>query len=84
MTAMLVTAMFGRSRATRVTEELFDAAYARLVGSRIEHSADPRMTQPGTVNTAHCGRGVCFRDPTGHFLEMLTHSYLTGQGEPVR
>ncbi|MDI9897243.1 VOC family protein [Rhodococcus sp. IEGM 1381] len=69
--------------AFRVSEELFDAAYARLVGGGIEHWADPRMTLPGAVNAGHGGRGVYFRDPTSHFLEMLTHSYLTAQGEPV-
>ncbi|WP_143546679.1 VOC family protein [Rhodococcus sp. 06-235-1A] len=45
--------------------------------THFEHWADPRMTEPGTVNTGHGGRGVYFRDPTGHFFEMLTHSYLT-------
>ena len=69
--------------AFRVSEDLFDEAYARLENKEVEHWADPRMTEPGTVNTGHGGRGVYFRDPTGHFFEMLTHSYLTAQGEPV-
>jgi hypothetical protein len=29
------------------------------------------------------GRGVYFRDPTGHFLEMLTRSYLAETDESV-
>ncbi|AMY51443.1 VOC family protein [Rhodococcus sp. 05-2254-5] len=69
--------------AFRVSDDLFDAAYTRLVDRGVEHWADPRMTEPGTVNTDHGGRGVYFRDPTGHFFEMLTHSYLSTPGEPV-
>ncbi|MGB7384126.1 VOC family protein [Rhodococcus sp. KRD197] len=68
--------------AFRVDEKLFDSAYARLVEDGIEHWADPRMTQPGVINHGHGGRGVYFRDPTGHFLEMLTHSYLV-DGRPA-
>ncbi|MDI9925222.1 VOC family protein [Rhodococcus sp. IEGM 1341] len=69
--------------AFRVSDDLFDAAYTRLVDQGVEHWADPRMTEPGTVNTDHGGRGVYFRDPTGHLFEMLTHSYLTVEGVPV-
>ncbi|KQU30972.1 VOC family protein [Rhodococcus fascians] len=69
--------------AFRVTDDLFDAAYTRLVGMGVEHWADPRMTRPGVINTDHGGRGVYFRDPTGHFFEMLTRSYLAEPGESV-
>ncbi|WP_089251650.1 VOC family protein [Rhodococcoides kyotonense] len=62
--------------AFRVTDGLFDAAYARLTADEVEHWADPQMTQPGTINHGHGGRGVYFRDPTGHFFEMLTQPYL--------
>lgn len=69
--------------AFRVSDTLFDAAYGRLVADGIKHWADPRMSQPGTVNTGHGGRGVYFRDPSGHFLEMLTHPYLVDGITPL-
>ena len=62
--------------AFRVDDALFDQAYARLTSWGVEHWADPRMAAPGTINHDHGGRGVYFRDPSGHFIEMLTTSYL--------
>ena len=48
----------------------------QVVGaSQIEHWADPQATLPGRINTNHGGRGVYFRDPTGHGLEILTRPY---------
>jgi catechol 2,3-dioxygenase-like lactoylglutathione lyase family enzyme len=54
------------------TDEEFDAIYGRLVASRIDHWADPRVTQPGAFNMSHGGRGVYFLDPAGHGLEIST------------
>lgn len=62
--------------AFRVDDDLFDRAYARLVADGVEHWADPRQQYPGEINHGHGGRGVYFRDPAGHYLEMLTGSYL--------
>ncbi|MEJ8281603.1 VOC family protein [Pseudonocardia spirodelae] len=59
-----------------VDDALFDRAYARLVGDGVEHWADPQRTRPGEVNHGHGGRGVYFLDPAGHYLEMITRSYL--------
>ena len=59
-----------------VDDELFDRAYARLVERGIEHWADPQMKRSGETNTEHGGRGVYFRDPAGHGLEMITRPYL--------
>ena len=59
-----------------VDDELFDRAYQRLVDQGIEHFADPQMKRPGETNTEHGGRGVYFRDPAGHGLEMITRPYL--------
>jgi catechol 2,3-dioxygenase-like lactoylglutathione lyase family enzyme len=58
-----------------VTEEAFDGIYQRIVDMSLEHWADPRGSQPGTFNRNHGGRGVYFRDPTGHGLEVLTRPY---------
>ncbi|MCW0215623.1 MAG: VOC family protein [Pseudonocardia sp.] len=59
-----------------VDDELFDRAHRRLRERGAEHWADPQMTRPGEINTDHGGRGVYFRDPAGHFLEMITRPYL--------
>jgi len=59
-----------------VDDELFDRAYQWLVDQGIEHSADPFGKRPGETNTEHGGRGVYFRDPAGHDLEILTRPYL--------
>lgn len=59
-----------------VDDELFDRAYARLCERGIGHWADPQMQRPGETNTEHGGRGVYFRDPAGHYIEMITRPYL--------
>lgn len=59
-----------------VDDELFDRAYARLVAGGLTHWADPQMTRPNETNTEHGGRGVYFKDPAGHAIELLTRPYL--------
>ncbi|MFG6195062.1 VOC family protein [Nonomuraea sp. JJY05] len=59
-----------------VDDDLFDRAYVRLQDQAIEHWADPQMTRPGETNTEHGGRGVYFKDPAGHAIEMITRSHL--------
>jgi len=59
-----------------VDDELFDRAYARLRDGGVEHWADPQMRRPGETNTEHGGRGVYFKDPAGHAIELLTRPYL--------
>jgi hypothetical protein len=38
--------------------------------------ADPQMRRAGETNTGHGGRGVYFKDPAGHAVELLTRPYL--------
>ena len=59
-----------------VSEEEFDAIYGRVREQGIEHWADPQMKRPGQTNTEHGGRGVYFKDPSGHAIEMITKPYL--------
>jgi catechol 2,3-dioxygenase-like lactoylglutathione lyase family enzyme len=59
-----------------VDDELFDRAYSRLVDWGVTHWADPQMTRPGETNTDHGGRGVYFKDPAGHAIELITQPYL--------
>ncbi|WP_369148228.1 VOC family protein [Streptomyces sp. R44] len=57
-------------------DELFDRAYQRLCEGGVEHWADPQMQRPGETNTEHGGRGVYFKDPSGHAIELITRPYL--------
>ncbi|MET4619099.1 catechol 2,3-dioxygenase-like lactoylglutathione lyase family enzyme [Arthrobacter sp. 2762] len=59
-----------------VDDQHFDRAYQRLVSAGVEHWADPQMTRPGETNTEHGGRGVYFKDPSGHALELITKPYF--------
>lgn len=59
-----------------VDDGLFDRAYARLCEWGIEHWADPQMRRPGETNTEHGGRGVYFKDPGGHAIEIITRPYI--------
>jgi catechol 2,3-dioxygenase-like lactoylglutathione lyase family enzyme len=40
--------------------------------------ADPRGSRPSEINHNDGGRGVYFRDPDGHYLEVITQSYGRG------
>lgn len=53
----------------------FDEIYQHLVDRGIDHWADPQMKLSGQINTNHGGRGVYFKDPSGHGLEALTRPY---------
>ncbi|BCY10483.1 VOC family protein [Actinoplanes sp. L3-i22] len=57
-------------------DELFDRAYARLLERGIEHWADPQMRRAGEINDEHGGRGVYFKDPAGHAVELITRPYI--------
>ena len=51
-------------------------AYAWLVDHHVQHWADPQMMLTGQTNTEHGGRGVYFKDPAGHGLELITRPYF--------
>ncbi|MFE9310723.1 VOC family protein [Streptomyces sp. NPDC088353] len=59
-----------------VDDDLFDRAYQRLCDHGVEHWADPHMRLPGEINHEHGGRGVYFKDPAGHGIELITRPYL--------
>lgn len=58
-----------------VDDASFDAIYGRILDAAIDHAADPQGTMPGQINTNHGGRGVYFRDPAGHGMEIITRPY---------
>jgi catechol 2,3-dioxygenase-like lactoylglutathione lyase family enzyme len=57
-----------------IEDQDFDQLLARIHDRGLEHWADPRESIPG-INTNHGGRGVYFRDPSGHGLEAITRPY---------
>jgi len=61
-----------------VSEEDFDAIYAKIQSRGLQHWADPRQERPGEINRRDGGRGVYFPDPSGHAMEILTRSYGSG------
>ena len=61
-----------------IGDEDFDAAFARIRARGLEHWADPARTQPGEINHHFGGRGVYFKDPDGHLLELITRPYASG------
>jgi catechol 2,3-dioxygenase-like lactoylglutathione lyase family enzyme len=58
-----------------VSDDVFDAAFARMRERGMDYWADPRMQLAGQINTNHGGRGVYFLDPSGHGLELITRPY---------
>lgn len=65
----------GQHVAFLVSEEEFDAIFARLRARGIPYFADPQKQQPGALNHHFGGRGVYFDDPDGNRLECITRPY---------
>jgi catechol 2,3-dioxygenase-like lactoylglutathione lyase family enzyme len=64
-----------------ITEDEFDAVYGRILERGLDHWADPGQRRPGEINHNDGGRGVYFPDPDGHFLEVITRPYGSGDDE---
>ncbi len=56
-----------------VSEEDFDAIFARITERGLDYWADPGHQQLNVVNNH--GRGFYFEDPSGHNMEVLTRPY---------
>jgi catechol 2,3-dioxygenase-like lactoylglutathione lyase family enzyme len=61
-----------------VTEDEFDASFARIQEMGLDFWADPARSKPGEINHHDGGRGVYFKDPDGHLLELITRPYGSG------
>ena len=55
-----------------VSDEEFDAAFARIQAGGITHYADPGCQRAGQIYRGNGRRGTYFRDPNGHLMEILT------------
>jgi catechol 2,3-dioxygenase-like lactoylglutathione lyase family enzyme len=58
-----------------ISESEFDAALLRLREAAVEFYADFDLAGPGEINHLYGGRGLYFRDPSGHLLEIITKPY---------
>ena len=61
-----------------VSEEDFDAIFARIQERGLTYYADPFHQQVGRINHNDGGRGAYFEDPNGHNLEIITRPYGSG------
>jgi hypothetical protein len=62
-----------------ITEEEFDEIFGRIQERGLEYWADPFKREPGKINRNDGGRGVYFDDPSGHFMEIITRPYGSGE-----
>jgi catechol 2,3-dioxygenase-like lactoylglutathione lyase family enzyme len=61
--------------AFKVSEQEFDEIFGRLKAENIKYGSGPFEPDNMSINHNDGGRGVYFRDPSGHLLEMLTVDY---------
>jgi catechol 2,3-dioxygenase-like lactoylglutathione lyase family enzyme len=58
--------------AFHVSDREFDAIMHRLTKAKIVYGSAPWSLEDGKLNDWNGGRGVYFRDPDGHVLELMT------------
>ncbi|MGH7256340.1 MAG: VOC family protein [Nitrospirales bacterium] len=58
--------------AFKVSDTEFDAIFGRIQADGIPYGSEPNALENKVVNHRGGGRGVYFRDPNGHILELLT------------
>lgn len=61
-----------------ISEEDFDNVLGRLAERGLDHWADAAGNRKG-INHDDGGRGTYFNDPSGHWLEVLTRPYGSGE-----
>jgi catechol 2,3-dioxygenase-like lactoylglutathione lyase family enzyme len=61
-----------------VTEAEFDEIFGRIRERDLTYWADPSQREKGRINTWDGGRGVYWKDPDGHLLEIITRPYGSG------
>jgi catechol 2,3-dioxygenase-like lactoylglutathione lyase family enzyme len=58
--------------AFKMSEGDFDAIFGRIQAEDIPYGSGPYSLEDRKINRRGGGRGVYFRDPNGHVLELLT------------
>jgi len=62
--------------AFKVSEQQFDDIFNRIKADNINFGSGPRSNNDGKINHRYAGRGVYFKDPSGHLLEIITTDYI--------
>jgi catechol 2,3-dioxygenase-like lactoylglutathione lyase family enzyme len=62
-----------------ITEDEFDEVFARIQERSITFWPNPWRGDEGQINHRDGGRGFYFEDPSGHYLEVLTRPYGSGE-----
>ncbi len=62
--------------AFKVSEREFDEIFGRIKAENIKYGSGPFDPENMSINHNDGGRGVYFRDPSGHLLEILTVDYV--------
>jgi catechol 2,3-dioxygenase-like lactoylglutathione lyase family enzyme len=60
--------------AFHVSDQEFDAIFKRVQRAGVPYGSDPWNLENKELNSWNGGRGVYFRDPNGHILELLTRT----------
>src|SRR5581483_6248005 len=58
--------------AFHVSDSEFDTILKRVQEAGLAYGSDPWNLENGKLNDWNGGRGVYFRDPNGHILELMT------------
>jgi len=58
--------------AFHVSDAEFDAIFSRIKQAHLSYGSAPWSIHDGKLNDWNGGRGVYFRDPDGHVLELMT------------
>jgi len=61
-----------------VSESEFDEILGRIVERGLTYWADPGRRRVGEINRNDGGRGVYWKEPSDHFLEIITRPYGSG------
>jgi len=65
-----------------VSEAEFDQIFGRIKEEGLTYWADPAQSRKGEINHHDGGRGVYFKHPDGHLLEVITRPYGSGGWNP--
>jgi len=60
--------------AFHVSDDEFDQIFGRIKEAGLPYGSDPWNPENQQLNSWNAGRGVYFRDPSGHLLELLTRT----------
>ena len=60
--------------AFHMSDDEFDMILGRIKEAGIKYGSGPFSQEDMQINTRRGGRGVYFKDPNGHVLELMTRT----------